>query len=296
MSIRFDSQCIECHLRHSLETARKLGTEEQATLFARELLKLYLSAPDNAASPWFGPATNALFTKFYGLDADRFKQEKLDSNRFVLERMDLFRERVANSGDSLYTGLKYAILGNYIDFSALQGEVSFDTLDEILSKAEKMELDGETFSQFRRELETGKKLLYITDNAGEIGFDRIFAEQIHTLYPHLQITFCVRGAPIINDATREDAEFIGIPFPVIENGCNIAGTPVDLISPEAKQALEDADVILAKGMGNTETLYGCGHHIFYAFLVKCPRFIQFFQKPFMTTMFIREGQSFGQSH
>ena len=288
MSIRFDSQCIECHLRHSLETARKLGTEEQATLFARELLKLYLSAPDNAASPWFGPATNELFTRFYGLDADRFKQEKLDSNRFVLERMDLFRERVANSQDPLYTGLKYAILGNYIDFSALQGEVSFDTLDESLSKAEKMELDRETFSQFRRELETGKKLLYITDNAGEIGFDRIFAEQIHTLYPHLQITFCVRGAPLINDATREDAEFIGIPFPVIENGCNIAGTPVDLISPEAKQALEDADVILAKGQGNIETMLGCGYNVYYAFLVKCIRFIRIFQKDKFTPMLVRE--------
>ena len=84
---------------------------------------------------------------------------------------------------------------------------------------------------------------------------------------------------------------MGIDFPVIDNGTAIGGTVIDLISQEAKQAIEDADVILAKGMGNTESMFGCGYNVYYAFLVKCDRFIQYFGKPKMTPMFIRDTKA-----
>ena len=134
-----------------------------------------------------------------------------------------------------------------------------------------------------------RQLLYLTDNAGEIGFDRVFAEAIQQAYPNLEITFCVRGFVTQNDATREDAAAVGLPFPVIDNGNRVAGTQMDLLSPQAKQALEQADVVLAKGMGNAETLLGCGYNVYYAFLVKCPRFVQIFNKPMFTPMLIRDN-------
>ena len=125
----------------------------------------------------------------------------------------------------------------------------------------------------------GRTLLYLTDNAGEIGFDRVCAEQIAKRYPHVQITFLVRGGYTLNDATREDAAAVGIPFPVIDSGNSYPGTLPDALGAQAKQALETADVILAKGMGNTESLYGCGYNVYYAFLVKCQMFADRFQKP-----------------
>ena len=134
----------------------------------------------------------------------------------------------------------------------------------------------------------GKKLLYLTDNAGEIGFDRLFAEEISRKFPHLEITFCVRGGIAQNDATREDAAAVGIPFPVIDNGNRVAGTQLDQLSEEAKQALETADVILAKGMANVETMLGCGYNIFYAFLIKCQRFVDRFGAPMFTPMLVKE--------
>lgn len=288
MSVVFNSECILCHLRRHIETARTLGTEEQASHFAKELLKIYLSAPEDAGSPWFGPATADLYTRIYGLDEDRYRQEKEDSNRFVLERMEQIRARVEQAEDPVYAGLQFAVLGNYIDFSALKGEVSFETLDEMLSKAQHLELDRDNYNSLLCDLESGKELLYLTDNAGEIGFDRIFAEQIHKAYPNLAITFCVRGAPAMNDATREDAALVGIPFPVIDNGNRIAGTQIDLLGQEAKDALDRADVIIAKGQGNVETMYGCGYNVYYAFLVKCARFIQVFDKPKFTPMLVKE--------
>lgn len=288
MSIVFNSECLECHFTKNLETARALGTDAQAKEFALGLMKIYLDAPDWAGSPWFGPGTNELFHQIYGLDLDRFKAEKEESNRFVLERLDQIRAKAENAADPVYAGLQLAILGNYIDFSALHGEVSFEKLEEMLARAEKMELDAQSYASLCADLEQGKKLLYLTDNAGEIGFDRIFAEQIHKKYPHLQITFCVRGGPILNDATREDAALVGIPFPVIDNGGPIAGTQLEMLGDEARRAMNEADVIISKGQANVETMYGCGYNVYYAFLVKCARFIQVFNRPKLTPMLMKE--------
>ena len=83
---------------------------------------------------------------------------------------------------------------------------------------------------------------------------------------------------------------MGIPFPVIDNGNTVPGTDLTQMGPEAKAAFENADLIFSKGQGNAETLLGCGYPIFYAFLIKCPRFIDRFQKPKLTPMLVSEGE------
>lgn len=288
MSIALDSQCLMCHLRRNLEVVRPLGTEEKTMEFIREVLRLYLEGPTDVPSTWFNPQVSDLLQTHYGLPEDRMRQEKQDSNRFVLERLDVIREKVRSAADALYAALQFAVLGNYLDFGALQGQVSFEALDAMLDQALELDLDKDVFARFCRDLEAGKKLLYLTDNAGEIGFDRVFAEEIAARYPHLDITFCVRGGIALNDATREDAAAVGIPFRVIDNGNRIPGTQLDQLSAEAKEALETADVILAKGMANVETMFGCGHNVYYAFLVKCQRFVTLFKKPLMTPMLVPE--------
>ena len=288
MGFAIDTQCLLCHLRRNLEVVKPLGTEEQAMAFAKDLMRMYLEAPDGVASPWFNPGAADLMLKHYGLPIDRMKEEKELSNRFVMERLDLIRNKVESAADPVFAGLQFSILGNYLDFAALQGQVSFEKLEAMLDTAFDLELDKAVYGDFCKELETGKKLLYLTDNAGEIGFDRIFAEEIAKKYPHLEITFCVRGDITLNDATRADAEAVGIPFPVIDNGNRVPGTQLDLLGQEAKDALNAADVILAKGMANCETMFGCGYNVYYAFLVKCQRFVDRFQRPMLTPMLVKE--------
>lgn len=288
MSIAAGEQCMLCYLERNMNLARKLGNEEQATRFFKELVKLFLSAPEGVSAPWYAPQTAKLLHEIYGLDLDRYKQEKIDSNAFVLARLDQICTSVTSAADPVYAGLQHAVLGNYIDFSALRDEVSFDKLDDMLQKALQMELDQAVYADLCRDLEQGQRLLYITDNAGEIGFDRVFSEQIHQRYPHLQITFLVRGGPANNDAMLEDAELMGIPFQVIHNGNCIPGTQLDQLSEEARRALKTADVIISKGQGNVETLYGCGYNIYYAFLVKCQRFVGLFGKEKLTPMLVKE--------
>lgn len=288
MSICVDTHCLQCYLKRNLDLVRPLGSEAQAMEFAKRLMQLYMDAPAGVSSPWFGPQVADLLHEMYGLPIDRFREEKLASNRFVLERLDQIRDRVRSAPDPVYAGLQFSILGNYLDFGALQGQVSFEALEQMLNKGLELELDRVVYCDLCRDLENAKTLLYLTDNAGEIGFDRIFAEEIARRYPHLAITFCVRGQITQNDATREDAAAVGIPFPVIDNGNRVAGTQLDQLSEEADTALNTADVVIAKGMGNTETMFGCGLNVYYAFLIKCQRFVTVFGQPMFTPMLVKE--------
>ena len=288
--MRLDSQCILCLLKRHAETAAKCGSEEQVTAFTRDLMRLLCDGPVEMSAPFYTPGITKLFTAHFGLAEDRFAQEKEDSNRYAMARFHRLTQLVRASDEPLYAGLQAAILGNYIDFSALQGEVSFERLDEMLSLLHTIEVDRDTFAALRADLERGRQLLYLTDNAGEIVFDRVFLEVIRDTFPNLSITVCVRGGPAQNDATAEDAQKIGMPFRVIGNGTRIPGTVLELASPELKNALGTADVIIAKGQANVETLLDTGHgyNIYYAFLVKCKRFIDRFGREKLTPMLVRD--------
>ena len=288
MSIPVNTICIECHLRKRFQLARQLGTEEQSMEYAKRILQVLQDMPPEMDSTWLGAISDRYMQEIYGLDPDRLKAEKEFSNRFVLDRLPEIEKRIEEAADPVYAALQFSVLGNYLDFSALQGEVSFEDLEIMLDSALEMELDKACYESFCSELAAGKKLLYLTDNAGEIVFDRVLGQQLQKKYPHLEITYCVRGSAVSNDATREDAVAAGITFPVIDNGTAIGGTVLRFVGQELKDAMEAADVIIAKGMGNTESLYGCGYNVYYAFLVKCDRFIQVFQKPKLTPMFIRD--------
>ena len=288
--MRLDSQCILCLLKRHADTAAKLGSEEQVTAFTRDLMRILCDGPVEMSAPFYTPDIAKLFTEHFGLADDRFTEEKELSNRFCMERLDRISGMVRSADDPLYAGLQGAILGNYIDFSALQGEVSFEKLDEMLDLLHTIEVDRDVFDKLRADLEGGKELLYLTDNAGEIVFDRVWLEVIRDLFPNLAITVCVRGGPAQNDATIADAEEIGMPFRVIDNGTCISGTVLEKASEELRAAMERADVVISKGQANVETLLDTGHgyNIYYAFLVKCKRFIDRFGKEKLTPMLVRE--------
>ena len=287
MEMTFNVDCLLCHMKKHLSEACTLGDDQTNMAFARELMELYSRMPEGACAPWLAPHTAQLMNRYYGVELDRYALEKKQSNTFVLERKDQIRQKVASAPDRVFAALQFAILGNYIDYSALHGEVSFEKLEEMLASALEMELDKECYVNFCADLAKGGKLLYITDNAGEIVFDQILAEEITRQYPQVEITFCLRGGPANNDATREDAQQIGLPFPVIDNGNLVPGTQLDQLGQEAKEALGNANIILAKGQGNAETMMGCGLNVYYAFLIKCPRFMRRFQKEKLSPMFAK---------
>ena len=146
-------------------------------------------------------------------------------------------------------------------------------------KAKDNPVDMNEYAALKKDLENGKSLVYMTDNCGEIVMDKLFIRMIKEQYPHLNITALVRGEIVLNDATYEDAQFVGLTdlVNVVGNGAKVAGTPLDRISDEAKELLLNADVMIAKGQGNFESLSGCGLNIYYMFLCKCTWFEMRFQ-------------------
>ena len=288
MSIAINHHCIECLVGKHIKTAPQYGDEQTAMAFCKATLSVLVNAEPEDNSSYLGAKINKLYPEYFGLAQDRFQEEKNQSNQFVMQRLDKIRSRVQQAPDPVLAGLQYAILGNYIDFSALGKNVSFAHLDKMLDEPEKFAFDTEAYESFCRDLEKAKTLLYLTDNCGELGFDWVLAEALSRRYPDLKITFCVRGFPVYNDATRQDYEFMGIPYPVIDSGSDIGGTDLRCVNQQTRDAIENSDLVLAKGMGNTETLYGCGYNVYYAFMVKCKRFEQVFQMPHLTPMFVKE--------
>ncbi len=289
MPIPMNSICAQCLMKRHVDAARPLGDDETATKFAKGVMELFLSLPEGADSSQIGPGITKLYENLYGLKGDRYREEKEQSNAFALERLPKIYAQVEKAADPIYAALQLSVLGNYLDFAALAGKVRFEELEKMLEQAENYDLSGPHYDRFLQDLKTAKSFVLITDNAGEVVFDRVLAETIHRFYPDIQITFLVRGGPANNDALREDAAIVGIPFPVEDSGLCVGGTPMHMISEKAKSLLESADMILAKGMGNTESLFNCGLPVYYAFLVKCTRFEQVFGKPHLTPMFVLDG-------
>ena len=173
MSIPMDTYCINCQLQRNLKLVRSLGSEEKATEFIRRWMDLLLKQPPEAPSPCMDPQTSQLLYEMYGVPLDRYHEEKVQANSFAFAHLADVRQRVEAAQDPVYAGLQFAILGNYLDFSALQGKVSFQDLQQMLDKANDISFDAETYASFRETLAKSKTLLYLTDNAGEIVFDRV---------------------------------------------------------------------------------------------------------------------------
>ena len=264
MGTGMNSECYVCQMKRYSGIARELGDDATATAFARDMMRVYLNAPERVDSPWYGPHFAELLEKYYGQPQDSFRKEMEEANAFVRPRLDEIRARIRAA------------------------EVSLDRLEEMLTQAEEMDLSAGVLARLKADLEKGGKLLLITDNAGEIGFDLCLAEQIAESYPNIEITFLVRGGPAANDACRADAEYMGVPFPVLDTGSKIAGAHLGWMAEDAQRAVDEADIILSKGQANVECLWGCGKNIYYALLIKCVRFIKLFGLPKLTPMLLSE--------
>ena len=178
---------------------------------------------------------------------------------------------VEEDQDPLAAAVRYALQGNYIDFGAMS-EVDDELLQQLIHEASAIALGNEALERFRGSINPGVKVAYLHDNCGEIVLDTLLIEEMKKR--GAQVISIVRGAPVVNDATLEDAEFCQLQ--AIGNGTAIAGTELSLISPQARAAIEESDLIISKGQGNFETIFDHGLPIWYLFLCKCDYFTRRF--------------------
>ncbi len=289
--MQFDACCIECLVRRQFALARRHGDGEKADAYLRDVLRIILEAPRGVAAPWLTGAFARAYARYWPGD-DAYAQLKRDSNDLVLDLLPQVREQVAAAEDPLAMALQFSRTGNFLDFGILTPETAHAALEAALAETPAMMLDPVHYGRLLEDLAAAKSLLILGDNAGEIAFDTVLVEELLRRFPGLSIAYCVRGENTLNDATREDAAYVGMDrlVPILDNGSAISGTELGFLSDALQDAMDRADVILSKGSGNFECLAGCGYNIYYVFMCKCRRLSQILSVPNMTGQFLRERE------
>ena len=280
-------ECIKCLVDKHLYKHSD-ATEKDRIAYMQAVLTVLASAEPFKSAPEIVAKIEAVGREFFGSDGD-FGEIKHHFNTLMQKHEREILERISCSENPLETALKYSVLGNYIDFGALDS-VDEETLSEILSDTSRIKLETGEYKNLINDLEKSKHLVFLTDNCGEIVLDKLFLQRIKEYCPSLEITVIVRGSQVLNDATIEDARSIGLTeqFSVIGNGSDVAGTALSEISDDARTAIDCADIIIAKGQGNFETLCGCGKNVYYLFLCKCEMFAKRFGVEKFTGMLLND--------
>ena len=275
--VRLHTGCIHCMVDRHLNHYDVDAPEAKKLAYMQGVLGIVSQAKTFESAPVITERIYELQRKMFGETVD-FSQIKHTYNQMMKKEEDKIVQEIAKAKDPLKRAIQYAMTGNYIDFGAMS-HVDNAKLEELLDKSEENQIDEKEYARLREDLEKASKMVYLTDNCGEIVLDKILIGQIMKWYPKVEITVIVRGKPALNDATIEDAQEIGLSdlVKVIGNGSGITGTWLPQVSREAGEMIDTADLILSKGQGNFETLQGCKKNIYYMFLCKCQLFVERFQ-------------------
>lgn len=259
-----DYRCFYCFTRAFEKVLERENLSQKSKLeFTKSLANLYATQKDPFSAPAFSRSLHNLL-KEYTNNSDSYVSIKKESNDSALSLYQELKEKIQQAENPFDVAVRLAIAGNIMDSAIFD---SFDikrTLDKTLNSS--FAIDHSDY--LKQDLLKAKKVLYIGDNAGEIVFDKLFIEMIR----HPGMTFSVRGRPVINDATMEDAEYIGMKnvADVISNGSDAPSTILALCSEEFCTAFDEADVIISKGQGNLEGLFSNKNkNIYFLLMVKC---------------------------
>lgn len=283
-----NSMCISCLLSKREKGIRDFSDEDKKSRYMQRVLEILCEYGQSESAPWISAQLNQLHGEFWG-EGEDYAPIKHQYNQLLLGLEGQIDRRIDQAEDPLKECIKYVCAGNYIDFGAVSN-VNRDTLEELLEKAAGETVSREEYDWFCRDLAGAKRLVYLMDNCGEIVLDKLFIRRIRERFPKLQITAVVRGEDVLNDATMVDAEEVGLTelVPCVGNGTAIPGTVLKELSPQARQLLEDADLVISKGQGNFESLYGEGVNPYFLFLCKCEMYVRRFGLPRYASVFLRE--------
>ncbi len=263
MSLPLD--CIPCFLRGALEAARSATPDVETHIeVMREALQVVSNGSDQTA-PLLSQRIHRRLRELTGI-ADPYLDAKRRFNTLALSLMPVFRAQLGIAEDPFSYSVRLAIAGNIIDMG-VHGNLSEAEVRSSLQQVLSEPFSGDV-AFFQSAILAANRILYLADNAGEIVFDRLLIEQL----PAGRVTVAVRGGPVLNDATLTDASVAGIDqvAQVIDNGSDAPGTILRECSLAFRVAFSRADLIIAKGQGNYETLRHTTGNLFFLLKIKCP--------------------------
>jgi uncharacterized protein with ATP-grasp and redox domains len=255
--------CYPCFLRQALEAARMAGADDnQQYRVLQEVLNELGRFKLTSTPPEMAYRIHQIVRQEMG-GRDPYRQAKENSTRQALALYPRLKTMVAKADDPLETAVRLSIAGNIIDLGMAREYNLEETIERVLTQP--FAIDA--MAALREAIAKTEQILYLADNAGETVFDRVLIETLAK-----PVTYVVKGGPILNDATRQDALAAGLDWiaTLVDNGSNALGTLIELCSEEFRSRLTAADLIIAKGQANYESLSGTDAPIFFLLQAKCP--------------------------
>jgi len=280
MHTRLD--CLPCFMRQALNGARLTSPEDVGkqrdilSVVAKKISEMDTShPPPSLAGDMYREITRISGSK------DPFQAYKQKSNREALSLLPDLRTGMDREKDRLFFALRISIIGNYMD-AGVAREFDWRTA---LHQEEDSRWAELHYRQFKNRLDRSSKILILGDNCGEIALDTLLAEEL-TRVGH-EVTYAVRGQPILNDATLEDARQVGMSdiCRVIASGSDCPGTVLSRCTEKFLREMESADIVISKGQGNFEALCEEKSGIYFAFKVKCEVVADLVDRPIGSSIF-----------
>ncbi len=255
--------CYPCFLRQALEAARMAGADErQQKAVLDRVLDVLGQIEPSSTPPEIGDQVHRIVRQEVS-NSDPYRAAKEASTRQALALYPRLKSLLAEANDPLEVGVRLSIAGNIIDLAAFGEYDLWGTVERVLAQPFAIN-DGVAL---REALSGAGQVLYLADNAGETVFDRVLIEALD-----MPVIYAVKGGPILNDATREDALAAGVDrvAEVTSTGSDAPGTILDRCSEEFRRLYDEAELIIAKGQANYETLSEESTKVFFLLQTKCP--------------------------
>jgi len=255
--------CYPCFLRQTLEAARMAGADEsQQKAVLNRVLDALRQIEPSSTPPEIGDRVHRIVRQEVS-DGDPYRAAKETGTRQALALYPRLKSLLAEADDPLEAGVRLSIAGNIIDLALGREYELWGTVERVL--AQSFAIDDTAALQ--EALSVTRQVLYLADNAGETVFDRVLIETLD-----VPVVYAVKGGPILNDATWEDALAAGVDrvATLVSTGSDAPGTILDRCSEGFRELYDEAGLVIAKGQANYETLSEEGPKAFFLLQTKCP--------------------------
>ncbi|MBQ7933683.1 MAG: DUF89 family protein [Lachnospiraceae bacterium] len=262
--MKIHEQCLACLVNQAVKTANLTGAENREELYKEIFAQMSRLDFSKTNSEILGE--NYRLIKQHTGCGDPYKETKDYYNQLFLENFHAYDEKV----QTIEEAVKYAIVSNIIDFNPVHSDVERD-IAHFFSSVDSLELTVNDTPKLLADIDRAKSILYLGDNCGEICFDKLLIKRIRERNPGCAVYFGVRGAAVINDNIEEDAYAVRMEeyATIISNGDYSCGTVMDRVSAPFREIYEKADVIIAKGQANYESLSEEPKNIYFLLMTKC---------------------------
>lgn len=255
-------ECHDCFLRQARVAIELADMNPLAGENLLEEIRQQLMTTPLAINPAITASRLHALIRSRSGSIDPYRTKKHEATAHALTLYPRLRQLINTSSDPIDTAIRLAIAGNIIDLGVADSYDLEASIERVLS----LQPVIDHRPQLRKAIENTDNILYLADNAGETVLDRLLIETLNK-----PVTFVVKGGPAVNDATLEDATAAGLDgvCEVIDNAASAMGTLLDQCNEPFHQRFEAADLVIAKGMANFESLHGNRSNLFFLLQAKC---------------------------